>query len=50
MGKLAVSALNAEPVRDFATQVVATFPSGPGALDSSYEDGERMSSWNAQAC
>jgi hypothetical protein len=53
MRKLAVSAQDAEPVRpttvNSATPVVAIFPSRSGALDSSYEDGARMSSWNARA-
>jgi hypothetical protein len=29
--------------------VVAIFPSRPSSLDSSDEDGARMSSWNTQA-
>ena len=52
MRKLAVSARDAEPVPtmvDSATRAVAVFPSASGALDSSYEDGERTSSWNKQA-
>ncbi len=53
MRKLAVSAWDAEPVPTIvepATPVVATFPSVSDALDSGYEDGDRMSSWNTQAC
>lgn len=53
MAKLAVSALDAEPVRpttvDSATYAVAIFPSAFDALDSGYESGDRTSSWNTQA-
>ena len=53
MRKLAVSAEDAEPVRpttiNSATRVVASFSSCSDALDSGYEDGARMSSWNTRA-
>jgi hypothetical protein len=54
MRKLAVSARDAEPVRlttvGSATHAVAIFPSTSDALDCGYEDGDRTSSWNTQAC
>jgi hypothetical protein len=53
MRKHAVSADDVEPARatatHFATRSVAIFPSRSSALDSSDEDGARMSSWNTRA-
>ena len=51
MRKLAVSALIAEPVRStaVATCAVVLFPSRSGALDSTSEDGDGMSSRNKRA-
>jgi hypothetical protein len=53
MRKHAVSAEDAEPAQPtmmhFATRLVAIFPSCSSYLDSSDEDGARMSSWNTRA-
>jgi hypothetical protein len=52
--KLAVSALSAEPARstpiESAMRAVAIGPSSLNALDSSFENGERKSPWDLQAC
>jgi hypothetical protein len=59
MGKLAVSAVDAEPARSTAV-VSATFPvvvfpdpcssSRSRTFDSNHEDGGGKPSWNKQAC
>jgi hypothetical protein len=51
MGKLAVSASRAEPVRSMAVakRAVVLFPSASDALESTCEDGDGTSSWTRRA-